>query len=62
MYGIGLKPLLLDPLMPEPIAISEDIAGYHVRYRGLSDYPSDVSILIVIFVPGTDHPITQGFS
>ena len=30
LYGVELRPLLLDPLMPEPIAISEDMAGYHV--------------------------------
>ena len=30
MYGIGLKPLLLDPLMPEAIVISDDMAGYKV--------------------------------
>merc|ERR1712123_60523 len=30
LYGIGLTPLLLDPMMPEPIVISEDMAGYHV--------------------------------
>jgi len=30
LYGIGLKPLLLDPLMPEPIVINDDMAGYHV--------------------------------
>ena len=27
---IKLQPLELDPLMPEPINISEDMAGYHV--------------------------------
>eukprot|EP00092_Neocalanus_flemingeri_P039152 GFUD01042614.1.p1 GENE.GFUD01042614.1~~GFUD01042614.1.p1 ORF type:complete len:843 (+),score=261.12 GFUD01042614.1:84-2612(+) len=31
LYGVGLKPLLLDPLMPEPIAIKEDMAGYNVN-------------------------------
>ena len=30
LYGIKLQPLELDPLMPEPINISEDMAGYHV--------------------------------
>ena len=30
LYGINLRPLLLDPLMPKPIVISEDMAGYHV--------------------------------
>merc|ERR1711970_803191 len=30
LYGIGLKPLLLDPLMPEAIVINDDMAGYHV--------------------------------
>ena len=30
LYGINLQPLELDPLMPEPINISEDMAGYHV--------------------------------
>ena len=30
LYGIGLKPLLLDPLMPEPIVINDDVAGYQV--------------------------------
>ena len=32
LYGIKLQPLELDPLMPEPINISEDMAGYHVRH------------------------------
>ena len=30
LYGINLQPLELDPLMPEAIDISEDMAGYHV--------------------------------
>ena len=30
LYGIPLTPMELDPLMAEPIAISEDMAGYHV--------------------------------
>ena len=36
LYGIGLKPLHLDPLMPEPIVINDDMAGYHVRKTALS--------------------------
>ena len=31
LYGINLRPLLLDPLLAEPIKISEDMAGYHVN-------------------------------
>ena len=30
LYGINLRPLLLDPLLGVPISISEDMAGYHV--------------------------------
>ena len=30
LYGVPLRPLLLDPLMPQPIAISDEMAGYHV--------------------------------
>ena len=35
LYGIKLQPLELDPLMPEPININEDMAGYHVRHNTL---------------------------
>ena len=35
LYGIKLQPLELDPLMPEPINISEDMAGYHVSHNTL---------------------------
>ena len=30
LYGLNLRPLLLDPLLGVPISISEDMAGYHV--------------------------------
>ena len=30
IYGLNLRPLLLDPLLGVPISISEDMAGYHV--------------------------------
>jgi len=30
LYGVSLKPLLLEPLLGVPISISEDMAGYHV--------------------------------
>ena len=30
LYGIKLTPMELDPLLAEPIAISEDMAGYQV--------------------------------
>ena len=30
LYGIGLNPLELDPLMPEPINIDQEMVGYQV--------------------------------
>ena len=30
LYGIGLAPLQLDPLMPEPINIDQEMVGYQV--------------------------------
>ena len=30
LYGVNLKPLMLEPLLGVPISISEDMAGYHV--------------------------------
>jgi len=30
LYGIGLAPLYLDPLMPEPIHINQEMVGYQV--------------------------------
>ena len=32
LYGVSLAPLHLDPLLAEPIAINDDMAGYHVGY------------------------------
>ena len=31
LYGIGLAPLQLDPLLPEPINIDQEMVGYQVR-------------------------------
>jgi len=31
LYGIGLSPLELDPLMPEPIVIDQEMVGYQVN-------------------------------
>jgi len=31
LYGIGLAPLQLDPLMPEPINIDQEMVGYQVK-------------------------------
>ena len=32
LYGVSLAPLHLDPLLAQPIAINDDMAGYHVGY------------------------------
>ena len=32
LYGVSLAPLQLDPLLAQPIAIKDDMAGYHVGY------------------------------
>ena len=32
LYGVSLAPLHLDPLLAQPIAIKDDMAGYHVGY------------------------------
>ena len=38
LYGIGLAPLQLDPLLPEPINIDQEMVGYQVRcHVGLFD-------------------------
>ena len=35
LYGVSLAPLHLDPLLAQPIAIKDDMAGYHVGYTRL---------------------------
>ena len=35
LYGVSLAPLQLDPLLAQPIAIKDDMAGYHVGYTRL---------------------------